>query len=265
MYNKLDHYKIDCPKLKKHIKTFKNKASKQHASNDHLQKSLDELSLENKNLKNSCLNLFLQVYLKSLKFESKWYLDNGCSSRMIENSSHFIFIEKKDSSGQVTFVDNGKDKIVEICKVSKENSYIRDKVFLVDGLKHNLSSVSQLCDKGYRVIFEPKSCFIFRMLDNKILFVGERIENIYVIDLQVMSNQDMMCFIFISNNSWVWHKKFSHTSMDLLKNLSKDELVNGLPNIKFDKFDSKTYESIFLENFTSSKSYKVFNKKKLDS
>ncbi|KAG8645564.1 hypothetical protein MANES_10G076205v8 [Manihot esculenta] len=152
-----------------------------------------------------------RVRLKSSKIESKWYLDSGCSRHMTGNSNHFISLEKKDGSGQVTFGDNGKGKIVGIGKV----------VLLVDGLKHNLLS--------------PKSCFVSRMLDNKILFVGERVENIYLIDLQAMTNQDMKCFVSISDNSWIWHRRLSHASMDLLKNLSKDELVDGLPKIKYEK------------------------------
>ncbi|KAG8633954.1 hypothetical protein MANES_18G143201v8 [Manihot esculenta] len=125
-----------------------------------------------------------QVCLKSSKIESKWYLDSGCSRHMTGNSNHFISLEKKDGSGQVTFGDNGKGKIVGIGKV-------------VDGC---------------RVIFEPKSCFVSRI-----------VENIYLIDLQAMTNQDMKCFVL------------SHASMDLLKNLSKDELVDGLPKIKYEK------------------------------
>ncbi|KAG8650828.1 hypothetical protein MANES_07G075728v8 [Manihot esculenta] len=174
------------------------------------------------------------VCLKSSKIESKWYLDSGCSEHMIENSSHLIYLEK-DSSGQVTFGDNENGKIIRIGKVGKENSPILDKVLLVDGLEHNLLSVSQLCDKCCRVIFEPKSCFVSRMSDNKILFVGERVKNIYLIDLQAMTNLDMRCFVSVSDNSWIWHRRFSHASMDLLKNLSKDELVDGLPKFKYEK------------------------------
>lgn len=36
---------------------------------------------------------------------------------------------------------------------------------------------------------------------------------------------------FIRNNSKVWYIIFFHASMDLLKSLSKDELVDNLPNI----------------------------------
>ena len=35
---------------------------------------------------------------------------------------------------------------------------IKDVLF-VDGLKHNLLSISQLCDKGYKITFEPHCRF----------------------------------------------------------------------------------------------------------
>ena len=34
-------------------------------------------------------------------------------------------------------------------------------VLLVEGLKHNLISISQLCDKGFKVMFDPNSCLIY--------------------------------------------------------------------------------------------------------
>ncbi|XP_057989065.1 uncharacterized protein LOC131172129 [Hevea brasiliensis] len=124
------------------------------------------------------------VCLKSAKLESKWYLDSGCSRHMTENANLFLSLEKKDGG-----------------KVGKENSPILDKVLLVDGLKHNLLSINQLCDKGCRVIFESKSCFVSRMSDNKMLFIGERIKNIYVIDLHALSKKDAKCFVSISDDS----------------------------------------------------------------
>jgi len=91
---------------------------------------------------------------------------------------------------------------MEIGKIGKENSLILNKVLLVDGLKHDLRSVSQLCDKGCRVIFESKSYFVSKMCNNKMLFISERVENIYVIDLHALSNKDVNCFLSISDDSW---------------------------------------------------------------
>ncbi len=85
---------------------------------------------------------------------------------MIRNANLFLSLKNNDGGGQVTFGDNGKGKNMGISKIGKENSPILDKVLLVNGLKHNLLSVSQLCDKGCRVIFELKSCFVYKICDN---------------------------------------------------------------------------------------------------
>ena len=36
-----------------------------------------------------------------------------------------------------------------------------ENVYLVKGLKHNLLSISQLCDKGYKIVFEQDKCYAF--------------------------------------------------------------------------------------------------------
>ena len=44
----------------------------------------------------------------------------------------------------------------------------------VRGLKHNLISNSQLCDKGYKVSFESLLCIITNPIDDSIIFIGHR-------------------------------------------------------------------------------------------
>ena len=61
---------------------------------------------------------------------------------------------------------------------------------LVDGLKHNLLSISQLCDMRNKVSFYPKNCFVSNLNDDKVIFKGERVDNIYVIDLNDVCNKE---------------------------------------------------------------------------
>ena len=56
--------------------------------------------------------------------------------------------------GSVIFSDNGKGKIIGIGKVHITPSNSISNVLLVDGLKHNLLSISQFCDKGFQVVFK---------------------------------------------------------------------------------------------------------------
>ena len=51
-----------------------------------------------------------------------------------------------------------KGKFVGIGQVGNPKTLSIHKVLLVDGLKHHLLSISQLCDMGNKVTFYPKNC-----------------------------------------------------------------------------------------------------------
>ena len=46
-------------------------------------------------------------------------------------------------------------------------------------LKHDLLSISQLCDKGFRVVFDKNNCMIENASDRKVLLVGNEDDNMY--------------------------------------------------------------------------------------
>ncbi|VFQ72920.1 unnamed protein product [Cuscuta campestris] len=96
-----------------------------------------------------------------------WYLDSGCSKHMTGDASKFLQI-KPAKGGNVVFGDNSKGKIIGVGSVGKSDFSSIDNVLLVKGLKHNLLSISQLCDKGNRVTFDSKSCTVERLSDNKL-------------------------------------------------------------------------------------------------
>ena len=71
---------------------------------------------------------------------------------MTRDPNNFFELKPKHG-GFVTFGDNNKGKISGAGKIGNVHSTIIENVLLVDGLKHNLLSISQPCDKGYIVIF----------------------------------------------------------------------------------------------------------------
>ena len=90
--------------------------------------------------------VLMQVCLKSQhQNEKKWYLDSGCSRHMIGNKSWFKNLRPKDS-GVVKFANGIKSKIIGIVKASKHDFDLINDVMLVEGLTHNLLSISQFCD-----------------------------------------------------------------------------------------------------------------------
>ena len=175
------------------------------------------------------------------KSKDQWYLDSGCSRHMTGDKTQFTFLKPKDG-GLVTFGDNGKGKIEGIGVIGKNSLTSIEHVLFVQGLKHNLLSISQLCDKGYRVIFESSHCLVVDINNNKTKFIGTRQGNVYKVDLNDLVSQNIKCLVSMNeDNGWLWHRRLAHASMDLISKLSRNELVVGLPKIKFVK--DKLYDA----------------------
>ncbi|XP_074297190.1 uncharacterized protein LOC141627886 [Silene latifolia] len=85
---------------------------------------------------------------------SRWYLDSGCSRHMTGNRNHFLSLSAYNG-GNVTFGDNMKGEVIGIGKIGKSLSHSNDDVLLVHGLRHNLISIYQLCDKGNMALNTP--------------------------------------------------------------------------------------------------------------
>ena len=78
---------------------------------------------------------------------------------MTGEKSNFLSLTATEG-GSVAF-GNGKSRtIVGICNIGESLSYSIDSVYLIDGLKHNLLSVSQLCNKDNLVVFSRTRCLV---------------------------------------------------------------------------------------------------------
>ena len=105
---------------------------------------------------------------------------------------------------------------------------------LVDVLKHNLLSISQLCDKVFKVIFESSHCIIKDSQNDKIIFMVHRNENVHTIYSSKYESHDR-CFSSMHDESWLWHRRLEHVNMNLITQLNKNKLIRGLPKISFEK------------------------------
>ena len=81
---------------------------------------------------------------------------------MTGDKTKFAKLELKEE-GFVTYRDNNKGRIIGNGVIGNGSSFNIKNVLLVKGLKHNLISISQLCDKGFKVMFEPNNSFIYMM------------------------------------------------------------------------------------------------------
>ncbi|KAF1894408.1 hypothetical protein Lal_00027105 [Lupinus albus] len=116
-------------------------------SYDELQEAFNELHDEFLKFSKMCSKQKKTI----VELESK-YLESGFSRHMTGDKSKFSFILPKD--GFVTYGDNNKGKILGIGRIGKPPHVTIDNVLYVDGLKQNILSISQLCDKNLNVIFK---------------------------------------------------------------------------------------------------------------
>ena len=93
---------------------------------------------------------------------------------MTEDKEQFNKLDAKDE-GHVTFGDNVKGKIIGIREISNPQSLSIHHVLFIDGLKHNLLSISQLCDMWNKVTSYPKHYFVRKLDEDKVIFSGERV------------------------------------------------------------------------------------------
>ncbi|KAL6319784.1 hypothetical protein AAG906_036843 [Vitis piasezkii] len=222
---KLGHIKYDCPLYKSEAKRRMKKAMM--ATWSESEESSEEE--KEKEVANMCFMAIDDLDEGSNK--DKWFLDSGCSRHMTGDESKFVFLTKR-KGGYITFGDNAKGRIISQGNIGNGTSSLIESVLLVDGLKHNLLSISQLCDKGFKVIFEASHCIIKNIQNEKTIFMGHRCDNVYAINISKYDGHDR-CFLSMHDQSWLWHRRLGHANMNLISQLNKDELVRGLPKINF--------------------------------
>jgi len=73
-------------------------------------------------------------------------LDSGCSKHMTGDLTKFTSLKHK-AEGHVTYGDNNHGRILGRGNVETRSSTTIENALYVEGLRHSLLSISQLCDK----------------------------------------------------------------------------------------------------------------------
>ncbi|KAI3815669.1 hypothetical protein L1987_15348 [Smallanthus sonchifolius] len=116
-----------------------------------------------------------------------WYVDSGCSRHMTGNMALLQDV-KPFRGGYVAFAGEKGGSIT--CQGVVSNGCVSfDNVNFCEQLKHNLLSVSQMCDKEYSVMFDKSECLIlkpgFEVPKDWILMRAPRSNDTYQIDMSV--------------------------------------------------------------------------------
>ncbi|GJU24013.1 retrovirus-related pol polyprotein from transposon TNT 1-94 [Tanacetum coccineum] len=86
------------------------------------------------------------------------------------------------------------------------------------------------------VAFRKSTCYICDLKGNDLL-TGSRGTDLYSITLQDSSTPNPICLMAkaTSSQAWLWHRRLSYLNFDTINLLSKKNIVNGLPKLKFVK------------------------------
>nr|GEV83516.1 integrase, catalytic region, zinc finger, CCHC-type, peptidase aspartic, catalytic [Tanacetum cinerariifolium] len=153
-----------------------------------------------------------------------WIINSGCSKHMMGNRALLTnFVEK--FLGTVRFGNNDFTVIAGYEDVVIGSLTIK-KVYYVEGLRHNLFSVGQFCNKGLEVAFRKSTCFV-RNEDVVDLLTGDCSSNLYTIALNKVASNSSTCLLAkaSSSQSWLWHQRLSHLNFATINNLVKNNLV----------------------------------------
>nr|GEW49166.1 integrase, catalytic region, zinc finger, CCHC-type, peptidase aspartic, catalytic [Tanacetum cinerariifolium] len=137
--------------------------------------------------------------------------------------------------GTVKFGNDHMAKIMGYGDYQIQNVTIL-RVCFVDGLGHNLFSVGQFCDSDLEVAFRQHTLFI-RNLEGVDLLSGSRGNNLYTLSLgDIMASSPIFILSKASKTkSWLWHQRLYHLKFGAINHLARQDLVRGLPKLKFEK------------------------------
>jgi hypothetical protein len=146
---------------------------------------------------------------------------------MTGDKGNFISLSES-KSGNVAFGNDALGEIKGKGMVSLSNGKGKAQdVLLVDGLKHNLLIVSQMCDRESELLFTSKDCKIKSINSGQVVAKGIRTEN----NVYVMKENREECHLRKHYESWLWHRRLGHLNFDHLIKLKNLEEVKDIPRI----------------------------------
>ena len=95
-------------------------------------------------------------------------------------------------------------------------------------MRHNLLSVSQMCDQGHVLTFTSKDCKIIREDSGELVATISRTpNNIYILD-EIKKEK---CCLRREDESWIRHRRMGHIDFGNLIKVSKHQAVREMLEI----------------------------------
>ena len=171
------------------------------------------------------------------QFDEEWYIDSGCSCHVTERKEELREFRSLQNGGNVKFGNNSYGTIKGYGMITNGDFTIR-KVSYVEGLQHNLISVSQLVGgTGLKVSFDDEGSEIIEKKSNKVILKSDQKGEMFPLNLKPIKGNPAICLLSKahSDESWLWHRRLSHLNFKDINKLVTGGHVRGLPLLKFDR------------------------------
>jgi hypothetical protein len=102
----------------------------------------------------------------------------------------------------------------------------------VENMKHNLLSVSQMCEEGHKLVFDSHKWEIRKEDSCRVVVTTMRTpSNIYI--LSEIGKEK--CFLGKEDEVWLWHRWMGHINFDNIFKVNRKEVVREMANIMMPK------------------------------
>ena len=147
---------------------------------------------------------------------------------MTGNRNTFQKLQAK--TGTVTFGNDNSSKVLgkgTVTLGSKDAA--AENVLLIENMRHNILSVSQICDQGHILMFTSKDYKIRREDSGKLVATTSRTpNNIYMLD-EIKKER---CCLGKEDESWLQNKRMGHIHSRNRIKISKHQVVREMPETK---------------------------------
>jgi hypothetical protein len=137
---------------------------------------IPKIYLTNPSTQPSTFSRPMQVMDGGLK--DTWLMDSHCSRHMTGNKKWFSNLTPLSHKEYVTFEDDKKDKMLSTRVIKVNDHSTLNDVTLVDRLRYNLLSVSQLVDADLSVLFRKSDSHVLDSFGNRVCAIS-RIGNVF--------------------------------------------------------------------------------------
>jgi hypothetical protein len=138
---------------------------------------------------------------------------------MTGNKKWFSNLTPLSHKEYVTFADDKKGKVLSTGAIKVNGCFTLNDVALVDRLRYNLLSVSQLCDADLSVLFRKSDSHVLDSCGKRVCGISH-IGNVFQADFS-SAQSSLRCLISQSSSElWKWHRRLGHLSFNLLCRLS---------------------------------------------